>query len=116
MCPNLEELRVKRMVVSDECLEIIGSFIAANYKNLVGLDLREPANTQSSPLFRWTVRVAPIQLRVTVDNGALDNTGKFARSSTWTTIVRECGNLSSKGINLLSHMKRKVGNGLNTLF
>ncbi|GJU08325.1 RNA-directed DNA polymerase, eukaryota [Tanacetum coccineum] len=39
------------------------------------------------------------------------NTGKFARSSTWTTIVRECGNLSSKGINLLSHMKRKVGNG-----
>ncbi|GJY77675.1 RNA-directed DNA polymerase, eukaryota [Tanacetum coccineum] len=50
------------------------------------------------------------------DGGALDNTGKFARSSTWTTIVRECGNLSSKGINLLSHMKRKVGNGLNTLF
>ncbi|GJS09002.1 RNA-directed DNA polymerase, eukaryota [Tanacetum coccineum] len=41
---------------------------------------------------------------------------KFARSSTWTTIVRECGNLSSKGINFLSHMKRKVGNGLNTLF
>ncbi|GKC56658.1 hypothetical protein Tco_1084256 [Tanacetum coccineum] len=27
------------------------------------------------------------------DGGALDNTGKFARSSTWTTIVRECGNL-----------------------
>ncbi|GJV91196.1 RNA-directed DNA polymerase, eukaryota [Tanacetum coccineum] len=50
------------------------------------------------------------------DSGALDNTGKFARSSTWTTIVRECGNLSSKGINLLSHMKRKVGNRLNTLF
>ncbi|GJX60749.1 RNA-directed DNA polymerase, eukaryota, reverse transcriptase zinc-binding domain protein [Tanacetum coccineum] len=50
------------------------------------------------------------------DGGALDNTGKFARSSTWTTIVRECGNLSSKCINLLSHMKRKVGNGLNTLF
>ncbi|GKC90487.1 RNA-directed DNA polymerase, eukaryota [Tanacetum coccineum] len=29
------------------------------------------------------------------DGGALDNTGKFARSSTWITIVRECGNLSS---------------------
>ncbi|GJZ06780.1 RNA-directed DNA polymerase, eukaryota [Tanacetum coccineum] len=50
------------------------------------------------------------------DGGALDNTGKFARSSTWTTIIRECGNLSSKGLNLLSHMKRKVENGLNTLF
>ncbi|GKB81088.1 RNA-directed DNA polymerase, eukaryota [Tanacetum coccineum] len=32
------------------------------------------------------------------DGGALDNTDKFARSSTWTTIVRECGNLSSKAI------------------
>nr|GEV13394.1 RNA-directed DNA polymerase, eukaryota [Tanacetum cinerariifolium] len=28
--------------------------------------------------------------------GALDNTGTFVRSSTWTTIVRECENLSSK--------------------
>ncbi|GJU47617.1 hypothetical protein Tco_1204883 [Tanacetum coccineum] len=35
------------------------------------------------------------------DGGALDNTGKFARSSTWTTIVRECGNLSSKDDHLL---------------
>ncbi|GKD91045.1 RNA-directed DNA polymerase, eukaryota, partial [Tanacetum coccineum] len=30
------------------------------------------------------------------DGGALENTGKFARSSIWTTIVHECGNLSSK--------------------
>ncbi|GKB81995.1 hypothetical protein Tco_0948890 [Tanacetum coccineum] len=32
------------------------------------------------------------------DGGDLDNTGKFVRSSTWTTIVRECGNLSSKAV------------------
>nr|GEV32311.1 RNA-directed DNA polymerase, eukaryota [Tanacetum cinerariifolium] len=50
------------------------------------------------------------------DCGALNNTGTFVRSSTWTTIVRECGNLSSKGINLLSHIKKKVGNGANTSF
>nr|GEX34590.1 hypothetical protein [Tanacetum cinerariifolium] len=50
------------------------------------------------------------------DCGSLDNIGTFVRSSTWTTIVRECGNLSSKGINLLSHMKKKVGNMVNTLF
>nr|GEV17139.1 RNA-directed DNA polymerase, eukaryota, reverse transcriptase zinc-binding domain protein [Tanacetum cinerariifolium] len=50
------------------------------------------------------------------DCGALDNTGTFVRSSTWTTIVRECENLSSKGINLLSHMKKKVENEANTLF
>ncbi|GKD33223.1 RNA-directed DNA polymerase, eukaryota [Tanacetum coccineum] len=30
--------------------------------------------------------------------------------------IKTSGNLSSKGINLLSHMKMKVGNGLNTLF
>ncbi|GJX95809.1 hypothetical protein Tco_0351607 [Tanacetum coccineum] len=35
------------------------------------------------------------------NGGALDNTGKFTRSSTWTTIVRECGNLSSKDITYL---------------
>nr|GEX32816.1 RNA-directed DNA polymerase, eukaryota [Tanacetum cinerariifolium] len=50
------------------------------------------------------------------DCRALDNTGTFVRSSTWTTIVCECGNLSSKGINLLSHTKKKVGNGVNNLF
>lgn len=63
MYPNLEELRVKRMVVSDECLEIVGrgfkkfkvlsllscdgfgcaglSAIAANCRNLTELDLRD---------------------------------------------------------------------------
>nr|GEW02676.1 RNA-directed DNA polymerase, eukaryota [Tanacetum cinerariifolium] len=50
------------------------------------------------------------------DCGALDNTGTFVRSSTWTTIVCECRNLSSKGNNLLSHTKKKVGNGANNLF
>ncbi|GJR99817.1 RNA-directed DNA polymerase, eukaryota [Tanacetum coccineum] len=35
------------------------------------------------------------------DGGALDNTGKFARSFIWTTIVRECGNFSSKGLDVV---------------
>ena len=48
--------------------------------------------------------------------GDLDNTGNTARSSTWINIICEYKNLSSKGINLLSHMKKKVGNGMNTLF
>ncbi|GKA33669.1 RNA-directed DNA polymerase, eukaryota, reverse transcriptase zinc-binding domain protein [Tanacetum coccineum] len=42
------------------------------------------------------------------DGGALDNTGKFARSSTWTTIVRECGNLSSKDCNKNSTVAEKI--------
>nr|GEX96831.1 hypothetical protein [Tanacetum cinerariifolium] len=42
--------------------------------------------------------------------------GSISRSSTWINITRECNLLSSKGINLLSHMKKKVGNGMNTLF
>ncbi|GJW13960.1 RNA-directed DNA polymerase, eukaryota, reverse transcriptase zinc-binding domain protein [Tanacetum coccineum] len=48
--------------------------------------------------------------------GSLDIPGTITRSSTWTNIIREFNLLSSKGINLLSYMKKKVGNGMNTLF
>nr|GEV15434.1 RNA-directed DNA polymerase, eukaryota [Tanacetum cinerariifolium] len=42
------------------------------------------------------------------DCGALDNTGTFVRYSTWTTIVRECGNLSSKDCNKISMVEEKI--------
>nr|GEW45912.1 RNA-directed DNA polymerase, eukaryota, reverse transcriptase zinc-binding domain protein [Tanacetum cinerariifolium] len=50
------------------------------------------------------------------DCGSLDKSGTISRSSTWINIIRECNLLSSKGINLLPHMKKKVRNGMNTLF
>ncbi|GKC29764.1 hypothetical protein Tco_1037058 [Tanacetum coccineum] len=50
------------------------------------------------------------------DHGSLDNPGSVSRSSPWCTIICEIGNLSLKGTNLLSHMKKKVGNGIHTSF
>ncbi|GJR90258.1 RNA-directed DNA polymerase, eukaryota [Tanacetum coccineum] len=44
------------------------------------------------------------------DCGALDNPGILARHFPWIVIIREFNSLSSKGINLHSFMKKKVGN------
>ncbi|GJR71569.1 RNA-directed DNA polymerase, eukaryota, partial [Tanacetum coccineum] len=50
------------------------------------------------------------------DRGSLDNPGSVSRHSLWNNIIRELGTLSLKGINLQSHMKKKVGNGVHTFF
>ncbi|GJT25809.1 hypothetical protein Tco_0895746 [Tanacetum coccineum] len=50
------------------------------------------------------------------DRGSLDNPGYTSRRSLWYNIIREFETLSLKGINLQSHMKKKVGNGVHTLF
>nr|GEV91858.1 RNA-directed DNA polymerase, eukaryota [Tanacetum cinerariifolium] len=44
------------------------------------------------------------------------NTGCFSRSSPWIYITREVRSLYLKGINLLDHVKKKVGNRSTTLF
>ncbi|GJW21128.1 nuclear pore complex protein NUP93A [Tanacetum coccineum] len=50
------------------------------------------------------------------DRESLDNPGYSFRPSLWYNIIREFETLSLKGINLQSHMKKKVGNGIHTLF
>ncbi|GKE76004.1 hypothetical protein Tco_1542124 [Tanacetum coccineum] len=55
-----------------------------------GADINENKMSKDSSLWYRVIK------SMFGDGRALDNTGKFARSSTWTTIVRECGNLSSK--------------------
>ncbi|GJU77019.1 RNA-directed DNA polymerase, eukaryota [Tanacetum coccineum] len=42
--------------------------------------------------------------------------GSVLRSSPWNCIIRELSSLSSQGINLLAHLKKKVGNGVHTSF
>ncbi|GJW19101.1 RNA-directed DNA polymerase, eukaryota [Tanacetum coccineum] len=48
--------------------------------------------------------------------GALDNTSSYSRRSPWLDIVNEVRKLASKGIDLLSLVKKKVGNGEATSF
>ncbi|GKC44824.1 RNA-directed DNA polymerase, eukaryota, reverse transcriptase zinc-binding domain protein [Tanacetum coccineum] len=50
------------------------------------------------------------------DHGALNIPGAGSRSSLWYNIIRKIGSLSIKHINFLSHMKKKVGNGMYTSF
>ncbi|GJZ21920.1 RNA-directed DNA polymerase, eukaryota [Tanacetum coccineum] len=50
------------------------------------------------------------------DHVSLYGTCSVSRPSLWNNIIRELGSLSLKGINLDSHMKKKVGNGAYTLF
>ncbi|GJX35379.1 hypothetical protein Tco_0246936, partial [Tanacetum coccineum] len=48
--------------------------------------------------------------------GALDNSSSYSRRSPWLDIVNEARKLASKGIDLLSLVKKKVGNGEATSF
>ncbi|GJY52247.1 RNA-directed DNA polymerase, eukaryota [Tanacetum coccineum] len=49
-------------------------------------------------------------------HGALDNSSSYSRRSPWLDIVNEVRKLASKGIDLLSLVKKKVGNGEATSF
>ncbi|GKF44078.1 hypothetical protein Tco_0130630, partial [Tanacetum coccineum] len=44
------------------------------------------------------------------------HTGSVSSLSHWNCILKELNSLSAKGINLLAILKKKVGNGANTLF
>ncbi|GJX92507.1 RNA-directed DNA polymerase, eukaryota, reverse transcriptase zinc-binding domain protein [Tanacetum coccineum] len=44
------------------------------------------------------------------------HTGSVSSLSPWNCILKELNSLSAKGINLLALLKKKVGNGANTLF
>ncbi|GJR45863.1 hypothetical protein Tco_1293308 [Tanacetum coccineum] len=48
--------------------------------------------------------------------GALDNSSSYSRRSPWLDIFIEVRKLASKGIDLLSLVKKKVGNGEATSF
>ncbi|GKB07844.1 hypothetical protein Tco_0836128 [Tanacetum coccineum] len=48
--------------------------------------------------------------------GALDNSSSYSRRSPWLDIVNEVRKLASKGIDLLSLVKKKVRNGEATSF
>ena len=49
-------------------------------------------------------------------NGALNSSSSLSKCSPWLDIIHEVTVLRTKGINLLDLIRKKVGNGLNTLF
>nr|GFA19758.1 RNA-directed DNA polymerase, eukaryota, reverse transcriptase zinc-binding domain protein [Tanacetum cinerariifolium] len=79
-----------------------------------GVDIKERKicmiGSQETSLWSRFIRV------VYGDHVALDNPSFVARLSHWINIIREFRSLSLKGIDLISQMKKRVGNGSNTLF
>ncbi|GJW65323.1 RNA-directed DNA polymerase, eukaryota [Tanacetum coccineum] len=70
----------------------------------------------SSRLSKWKIKTLSIGGPMYGDRGSLNNPSSVSRHSLWNNIIRELGTLSLKGINLQSHMKKKVGNGVHTFF
>ena len=50
------------------------------------------------------------------NDGSIDNPRALSRKSPWSDIIKEISALALKGINLLSFIKKKVGNGEHTRF
>lgn len=48
--------------------------------------------------------------------GALDCSNLSSRASPWLDIIRELNSLKSKGVDLMTLVRKKVGNGVDTLF
>ncbi|GKA39218.1 RNA-directed DNA polymerase, eukaryota, reverse transcriptase zinc-binding domain protein [Tanacetum coccineum] len=66
--------------------------------------------SQTSSLWTRTIKA------IHGEKGNLGANGKITRRSPWLDIVREINVLRSKGIDFLSLMRKKVGNGEDTLF
>ncbi|GJV40995.1 RNA-directed DNA polymerase, eukaryota, reverse transcriptase zinc-binding domain protein [Tanacetum coccineum] len=50
------------------------------------------------------------------DDGNIDGVSRKGVNTCWTSIINEVKVLANKGINLMSFMQKKMGNGLSTLF
>ncbi|GJW17162.1 RNA-directed DNA polymerase, eukaryota [Tanacetum coccineum] len=71
----------------------------------------------SMPLYQMSMYKVPMGILNRMESiRALDNPHSLPRRSNWLDIIREFDSISSKGINLPSHAKLKVGNGMNTSF
>ncbi|GJR81287.1 hypothetical protein Tco_0152072 [Tanacetum coccineum] len=66
--------------------------------------------TQSPSLWSWVIKA------IYGVHGAFDNFIRIYRSSPWLDILREASTLKSKGIDLCALIRKKVGNGEDTLF
>ncbi|GJT68254.1 hypothetical protein Tco_1019734 [Tanacetum coccineum] len=75
-------------------------------------------------LFKWVWRFrndnrslwARVIQAVHGEDGSLSNSPKSSRASIWLDIVRDLTHIKKQGIDLLGLIKKKVGNGEDTLF
>ncbi|GKA95431.1 RNA-directed DNA polymerase, eukaryota [Tanacetum coccineum] len=104
------------------------SFISWNKvlasKNKGGLGVSSFFAMNHALMFKWVWRFktdstslwAKIILAMHGKDGNLSTTAKPSFPSIWLDIIRELHNLKNKGIDLLGFIKKKIGNGVDTLF
>ncbi|GJX38398.1 hypothetical protein Tco_0251701 [Tanacetum coccineum] len=93
-------------------------------KNNGGLGVASFHSTNRALLFKWIWRFfndgsslwSRFIKAINGVRGAMDTQSVPTRGSIWLDLVREFSFLKFKGIDLLALMKRKLGNGENTLF
>ncbi|GKE42191.1 RNA-directed DNA polymerase, eukaryota, reverse transcriptase zinc-binding domain protein, partial [Tanacetum coccineum] len=93
-------------------------------KNNGGLGVASFYSTNRALLFKWIWRFfndgsslwSRFIKAIHEVRGAMDTQSVPTRGSIWLDLVREFSFLKFKGIDLLALMKRKLGNGENTLF
>ncbi|GJZ36598.1 RNA-directed DNA polymerase, eukaryota, partial [Tanacetum coccineum] len=57
-----------------------------------------------------------IQIKIHALHGSNTSTLSASYSSLWSSIIKECNALKSQGLDLISHCKIRVGNGMSTSF
>ncbi|GJU85058.1 RNA-directed DNA polymerase, eukaryota, reverse transcriptase zinc-binding domain protein [Tanacetum coccineum] len=93
-------------------------------KNKGGLGVSSFFAMNRALMFKWVWRFktdstslwAKFILAMHGKDGNLITTAKSFFSSIWLDIIRELHNLKNKGIDLLGLIKKKIGNGVDTLF
>ncbi|GJX45177.1 RNA-directed DNA polymerase, eukaryota, reverse transcriptase zinc-binding domain protein [Tanacetum coccineum] len=93
-------------------------------KNKGGLGVSSFFAMNRALMFKWVWRFktdstslwAKFILAMHGKDGNLSTTAKSSFPSIWLDIIRELHNLKNKGIDLLGFIKKKIGNGVDTLF
>ncbi|GKB44769.1 RNA-directed DNA polymerase, eukaryota [Tanacetum coccineum] len=77
----------------------------------------------SMPLYHMSIYKVPMGVLNRMESlamygvhGSLDNPGNLSRHSPWSDIIKEARSLSVKGINIMSYVKKKLGNDEHTFF
>ncbi|GJU75589.1 RNA-directed DNA polymerase, eukaryota, reverse transcriptase zinc-binding domain protein [Tanacetum coccineum] len=92
-------------------------------KNKGGLGVSSFFAMNRALMFKWfedlkltTSLWAKFILAMHGKDGNLSTTAKYSFPSIWLDVIRELHNLKNKGIDLLGFIKKKIGNGVDTLF
>ncbi|GJR44480.1 RNA-directed DNA polymerase, eukaryota [Tanacetum coccineum] len=98
--------------------------ILESIRGIGGLGISSLYSLNRGLLFKWVWRFfahestlwSRVVKAIHGDDGNIDGVSRKGVNTCWTSIINEVKVLANKGINLMSFMQKKMGNGLSTLF